>query len=65
MDALWGQSHSRPSLAIRTVLSVGFGTGSNQECRHALRSATFLQTCLSKKSWLNHTAKEKPWEDSH
>ena len=63
IDVLWGQSHSRPSLAIWIVLSAGLRTGSgsrsNQECRHALRSTTFCKHPFLKKLAKSHSKEER------
>lgn len=61
IDVLWGQSHSRPSLAIWIVLSAGLSTGSrsNQECRHALRSKTFCKPAFLKKLAKSHSKEER------
>ena len=61
IDVLWGQSHSKPSLAIWTILSAGLRTGSrsNHECRRALRSATFCKPAFLKKLTKSHSKGER------
>lgn len=50
IDVLWGQSHSRPSLAVWIAPSAGIRTWSrpDQVCRHGLGSTAFCKPAFLK-----------------